>query len=46
MGHKESDMDPKWLLPVPDDSVEANEDDMLPEETIDACQLLLKKLQT
>ena len=46
MERKEGDMNPKGVLPVPDGSVETNEDDMPAAEHLDACDAVLKWLQT
>ena len=39
-------MNPKWLLLVPDASVETNEVDTIPAEDLHASEVLLKELET
>ena len=46
MGRKEGDMDPKWLLPLTDGSVETDEVDTHPADGIETCDALLKELKS
>ena len=46
MERKEGDMNPKWLLLVPDASVETNDVDTIPAEDLHASEVLLKVLAT
>ena len=39
-------MEPKWFLPVADGSVETDEVDTLPRDSIDTCKALLKELES
>ena len=41
MERKEGDMNPKWLLPVPDESVETDEFGTMPAEDVHASEVLL-----
>ena len=45
MERKEGDMEPKWLLPVVDGSIETDEVDTLPRDSIETCKALLKELE-
>ena len=46
MERKEGDMNPKWLLPVADGSVETDEVDTRPADDIETCEALLKELES
>ena len=46
MERKEGDMNPKWLLPVADGSVETDEVDTQPAGDIETCEALLKELES
>ena len=46
MERKEGDMNPKWLLPVADGSVETDEVDTCPAYDIKTCEAVLKELES
>ena len=46
MERKEGDMNPKWLLPVADSSVETDEVDTRPADDIETCEALVKELES
>ena len=46
MERKEGDMNPKWLLPVSDGSVETDEVDTRPADDIETCAALLRELES
>ena len=46
MERKEGDLNPKWLLPMADDSVETDEVDTRPADDIETCEALLNELES
>ena len=46
MERKEGDMNPKWILPVPDSSVETDEVDTRAADDIEICKALLKEIES